>query len=163
MTFKITDSPSAIPAACIFCPTSVRKWYIDTEYDIEYHGALYICNFCLQEMAGIAGYITPEHAETLKTINANLEDENITLQGRLKALENSLGALLDSGYHNPSLTNSDGDSDLGFEVDEQELLNPDDNVGTGEGETSESFDDEGMGELLPDVGDEFEFDLDLKF
>lgn len=156
--FKLTDTPSALPGSCYFCSSASRGSYVDTTCDIEFHGAVYVCDICVTEMARLLGFIPPVEAEALKYENQALFD---LIKDQNKRLENC-GEII-RGF--TDLTDalavdvdSLGSSHSVGHVAEQEPLPGTPDVGTGEGEASESGDDEGVAELSDDA-ESFLFNL----
>lgn len=145
---ELTHNPVALPGSCYFCPGSVRPWYIDTQCQVEYHGAMYICNECLTHMAHLAGYVTPEEAEDLKINLAFAQKNEYELHVQVDALEKAINELTRAGY--PS-----GGADLrAYHVDVvspqvgiSDTYRTEEELGVGEGETSESPPDEDVAGL----------------
>lgn len=148
----ITDNPLALPASCLFCPGSVREWYVDTEYDVEFHGALYICNKCLAEMARLANYTTPEDTEAFNKKISHLEEDNFSLSTKVDGLERAINGMVDGGYRR-------GGADVSAyrlnvpapEMAELPTQPTIENVGVGARAFAEPSDDERVAELSDDA------------
>lgn len=161
MTFKITQNPAALPSSCIFCPGSARPWYVDCEYSIEFHGALYICSECIREMANICGYLSKEESVFIGE-KLDLKDlEVIKLRAAVANLEKAIDSLVDAGYRQSGADTTKYRLNMDDEVAKPQLQKSDDILGVGKGETSQQSDDEGLGELFPDVSAESEFEFDI--
>lgn len=157
--FKLTDTPSAIPGSCYFCGSASRNSYVDTGSSVEFHGAMYICVTCVLEMARLFDLASVEEVKALRVDNECylqlVEEQN----NRLKAAEEVI-----NGYRNLNTSlvvdvNSFGSSHSVGYLAEQEPLPGAEDLGTGEGETSESGDDKGMAELSDDGAVSFALDL----
>lgn len=154
MGFRQTHSPEALPASCLFCPGSVREWYIDCEYDIEFHGAMYVCKECMLEMARKAGFYSTEETEKQRMLVVETQERNFELQKRIAGLEKAIEGLMDAGYRpgsRPITINRLGPAPA---LSDQPTLPGTIDVGNGKRETSEPVDDEGLGELSADVSSE---------
>lgn len=149
----ITDNPLALPASCIFCPGSVREWYVDTEYDVEFHGALYICNKCLAEMGRLANFTTPEDTEALNKKIAHLEEDNFNLSTKVDGLERAINGMVDGGYARPggARLGSDSLNVSAPKMAEYPAQRTTEDVGVGTGAFAESSNDEGVAELSDDA------------
>lgn len=159
---QIVIHPQALPACCIFCPGSVRDRYIDTELQIEFHGAVYICDTCILSMGRMIGMISKEQAEILILENTETSTRMFHLQRRQAALESSLRDLADAGYDNVRL-NEHGDLSAHFADDESLLADgtralPERTqgaaaiLGSRAGTPPESSNDEGLGVVHADDG-----------
>lgn len=149
----ITDNPLALPASCIFCPGSVREWYVDTQLDVEFHGALYICNKCLAEMGRLAGYTPPEDTEALNKKIAHLEEDNFNLSRKVDGLERAISGMVDGGIARPGGAKLGPDS-LNVHAPKMAKLplQPTvEDVGDRTGTFAEPGDDEGVAELSDDA------------
>lgn len=162
----ITDNPLALPAACIFCPGSVREWYVDTELQVEFHGALYICNKCLAEMGRLANYTPPEDTEALNKKLAHLEEDNYNLSRKVDGLERAISGMVDSGIPRSSGAKLDSYSvDVSApKMDKLPASATIEDVGVGAGAFAEPSNDEGVAELPDDAdpdGSDGNFSLKL--
>lgn len=95
---QVVIHPQALPATCMFCPGSVRDRYIDTDYQIEFHGAVYICDECVVSMGRMIGMLSKEQAEHLIQENTETSSRMFHLQRRQAALEASINDLALAGY-----------------------------------------------------------------
>lgn len=57
---SVTSSPSALPGSCFNCGSGNREWYVDFDLFLDFHGRLYLCNLCVIECSGHAGYVEPD-------------------------------------------------------------------------------------------------------
>ena len=160
----ITDNPLALPAACIFCPGSVREWYVDTELQVEFHGALYICNKCLAEMGRLAGYTTPEDTEALNKKISHLEDDNYNLSIKVDGLEKAIEGLVAGNYPRPGGAKLSANSvDVSApKMDELPIQRTTEDVGDRTGTFAEPSDDEGMAELSDDASSDSNYVIEFK-
>lgn len=98
---QLTTSPLALPASCMLCPGSVRKLYVDTGVQIEWFGAIILCDECIKHMGRMIGMITEADRDTLVTTLAEKEDRLYELQKQLAALEGVKNALVAGGWMAP--------------------------------------------------------------
>jgi hypothetical protein len=160
---QITYSPGALPGSCYFCGNGSREYYVDTGLSVEFHGAMYICNICATDIAHLIKFISPDEFKSIRQGKEELESINYELIKRVGVLEESLRELANAGYG----TNSGGDviryGGALLETSEQSdktISIGADELGEGEGASSESSDDENLGELRSDdKRDEFTFDF----
>jgi len=150
---EITFSPTALPGSCFFCGSGNREYYIDTNQTVEFHGAMYICNICVEGIARLVNYLPPDEYKELLATKEHLEDTVYGLTKKLSTLEGVLRDLANAGYtvHNDGSIVRSGGAVL------ETLLEPEPAVptgkrelGEGEGASSESNDDEDVGELHSD-------------
>jgi hypothetical protein len=102
MTFITNDRiqvihgvPPALPHACIICDTSSNdRDYIDFNYSIPDHGAVYFCNVCMRVALKLLGWAPPEDIKFLEDAKIKAE-----LKAELARIEvnNELYLLLDRG------------------------------------------------------------------
>lgn len=119
---------------------------------IEFHGAIYLCSNCLEEIANLAGYLSPEQVEKLQGEMKLLSDEVYALKVKENGLEVAIGGLVAAGLRSP-----DVDSDLPHVRIADSDTSTDspgegNQLGEGEGTAPEPSDDEGVAELHPDDG-----------
>ena len=156
---QLVLTPVALPGCCFICRGAQRDSYVDTGISMDFEGAFYICNLCVNEMAHYMDYISHQEYKDLRVAKEEADRLNYELIKRVGGLEESLRALANAGYRL--------DADYGVVVDggylpetveseSEEPLGGTEVVGAGEGETSESSDDEGVAELRSDdSSDEF--------
>lgn len=100
--FVITaDQVVALPGTCLFCPGSVRSRFIDTTIQMEWHGAVIICEQCVIAMGQMFGMLTNEQANQINQGGNALLEENFELRRQLAALEGVKDALVDGGWMAP--------------------------------------------------------------
>lgn len=66
MTFKLENSYQALPGQCKSCGNSTRLPVMDMGWSEEFHGAIYLCMTCLEEMASVAGFSSEETVNKIK-------------------------------------------------------------------------------------------------
>lgn len=55
--FTHIDKPTALPGSCVFCGrASDPNGFIDTQCELEYHGALQVCYRCVKAMYDAFGF-----------------------------------------------------------------------------------------------------------
>jgi hypothetical protein len=139
----------------------------------EFHGAVYVCNECLSELARTVGWITPAQAEVLKEQAETARREAFRLQvanDNFRALEEAINGYVRDRARNRHPSNREPDlvlfpgTEYASESDrDDEVGSPSgaDQLGAGEGTSAESSDDSGVDELPPDASDNGEFRLDI--
>lgn len=162
---QVVHTLTALPGCCFICRASIRDSYIDTGVSIDYEGVFYICNECVNEMAHLHGYLSIDEYKDLRIQKEDLERQVFSLIKRLGELENIDRALVTAGYKR----NDDGDivrvggySAESNEIAIQGVYISEESMGIGEGEVTESSDDEGVGELHSDESSSSS-DFELKF
>lgn len=150
---EVTFSPAALPGSCFFCGSGNREYYIDTHQNVEFHGAMYLCNICVEGIARLVNYLSPDEYKELLATKQHLETDVFELSKKLSTLEGVLRDLANAGYtvHNDGSIVRAGGTIL------EDVLEPESSVpvgkrelGEGEGASSESYDDEDLGELHSD-------------
>jgi len=87
--------PSALPHACVVCDTSSNdRDYIDFNYSIEGHGAVYFCNVCMRAVLKLLGWAPPDDVAFLE---GQLEKANLRADTARNEVQNELYLLLDRG------------------------------------------------------------------
>lgn len=66
MSFQLLNYYPAIPGCCKSCGNSTRMPIIDMGWSEEFHGAVYLCMTCLEEMASTAGFYSEESVQKIK-------------------------------------------------------------------------------------------------
>lgn len=160
--YQKVKKPVALPGCCFFCSGATgREYFIDTARDVEFHGAIYICNLCIEEMAGMLGFITPDVADKLKIKVGQLESDVFKLTKKEAGLEVAIGGLVAAGMSRESAPSKlDGDVSLS-EISTPEPQKREDSVGTGEGTAPEPLDDKGVDKLHPDASSDEPIDFSL--
>lgn len=155
---RLTDSPEALPGSCFICGNASRDSYIDTGISIEFHGAIYLCNTCLEEAAQLLGFIVPREAARLRLENDDYRTEIYNLKRQLDGLEMAVnGFTLARGVGGfdplPGFDLATGSTDQSSDDSNRDL-------GEGTREALEQVHDEGVAEL-PNDGKPTGFVLDL--
>lgn len=140
----------ALPGTCIFCPGSVRDRFVDTGIQVEWYGAIIICEQCVTSMGQMFGMATRGQVSDLETIIVEKMDIIFSLQTQLAALEGVRDALAAGGWVAPDGTgvldvpSSDGEGTSNSASPRQG------DVGAQGGATPEQVHDEGLAELRSD-------------
>jgi len=136
---------SALPGCCWACGSSNREWYIDTERSIDYYGAVYFCNKCIEEWATIAGMTSVDQTIQLESKIEHQENVIFDLTVQVSGLEQAVDGLRTAGSIsrvNPLHPSVQPSSEPAGPVPTGE-----ESVGFEGGTTPESSNDEGVGEL----------------
>lgn len=166
MEVAVLDSPQAAPARCYYCGGSSKSSYLDTGIQIEFYGALYFCNECMEFLSQKMGYINPDYAKDLEAKNLYLIHENEELKRKLDSLLNAFKELqgviqvdldTDSFLNNP-LNNYFGLSESSDPIDGESQEGTRELV-TGEKGPSEQTSIEGMADLSSRESNYNPFDL----
>lgn len=142
---KKVELCSALPGCCWSCGSSNREWYIDTERSIDYYGAVYFCNKCVEEWATIAGMTSADQTIQLESKIEHQENVIFDLTVQVSGLEQAVDGLRTAGSIsrvNPLHPSVYPPSEPTGTVPEGE-----EPVGREGGETPEQGNDEGVGEL----------------
>lgn len=76
-TFPTYTRAPHIPYQCVVCSSnaSIDNVLIDLDKQVDYHGMVYLCYRCLVAIGDQLGFITPEHATTIKAENELLKEK----------------------------------------------------------------------------------------
>lgn len=151
MKFRITVAPEALPGCCYLCRGTSREFFIDTDMHIEFHGAVYFCSECIREIAQSVGYEVPERVKQLKERLSELESINVNLLIERDGLEKAIDGL--SSARVAGRTSSVWDSPDDVPMESEGTEQGEEELGSREGETPESSDDEGMDLVSADASD----------
>lgn len=149
---EITYSPSALPGSCYFCGNGSREFYVDTKLSVEFHGAMYICNFCCEEIARLVKFIPHAEYKSLLADNEELSELTYQYKVRIDALEGALRDLANAGYRvaDGSVIVSGG-AVLETPSETRETVSDGEGeLGAGTGTPTESGNDSDVGELRSD-------------
>jgi len=158
---ELMPEPMALPGCCFKCRagSNNRDFFIDLQFNFDFHGAVYICNECILEMAHAAGYIAPDEAHQLKEKALILLEEKATLLEKIFGLEQAIDGLRIAGRsvgavperHDSAPVSSDAEAEPEGtgELVEGERVSP------------EQVHDEGVAELSDDdsINSDFTFTL----
>lgn len=156
---ELMPEPMALPGCCFKCRagSNNRDFFVDLEFSIDFHGAVYICNECIAEMAHAAGYTLPEEARKLK-FEANFFKEEVEeLTTKIFGLEQAIDGLRIAGRSTGAVSESD-DSDAVHSAGEVSREGSGE-LGEGEGISSEPVHDEGVAELSDDDSEPIGFEF----
>ena len=145
--YQIMEHPGALPGCCFMCRSDAtnREWFVDVGLQLDFHGAIYICNMCLWEMAHTVGWMTPDESLQLKGQVGDLRSEAYRLRRELAALRDMEDAI------DTFVSNRLGRVDSIFRVDDTSIqlrlleADGDDEGNVGQGETPERTSGEGVG------------------
>lgn len=164
--YQQVERPFALPGCCALCGKADDEWYIDTGRQIEFLGAVYICKSCIQQIAGIVGYATPEGVVQMLSDIRNLTQERDDLKNQVTGLEEILSGyqtyltagggtgLLVNGVHTSSESSTESDQELDGTTQARET-----GLEARENGPAESSSVEGLGNLRPIDSDGFKFTL----
>ena len=140
----IKGSPPALPGSCYLCSSASREVYIDLETQMEFHGAVYLCDKCVTQMGDALGMLSVAKSEALKDDLAQAVRENLELQEEVLAVKDVLRGYNDVRDYldRDSLPSGDNDSS------EPSLSEREKELAGGEGGSSESSDVKGLGDLF---------------
>lgn len=147
---ELMPEPMALPGCCFRCRagSNNRDFFIDFEFSMEFHGAVYICNECLAEMAHTAGYILPDEARNYKLQVNLLTEENEELTTKIFGLEQAIDGLRIAGRSFGTPSESDA-VDFVHPAAEGSYSGQEE-LDFGAGELIEPLHDEGVAELSDD-------------
>lgn len=79
--YKVLERPYALPGKCVTCGATDRP-VVDTNWNIDYYGAVYFCVFCLSEVARVIGMVDGSElreaeADSAKAFNNYVNDHNL--------------------------------------------------------------------------------------
>jgi len=76
-TFPTYTRAPHIPYQCVVCSSnaSIDNVLIDLDKQVDYHGMVYLCYRCLVAIGDQLGFITPEHATSIKEENTLLKEK----------------------------------------------------------------------------------------
>jgi hypothetical protein len=163
---QLMHTPVALPGCCFICRGAQRESYIDTGVQIDYEGAFYICNLCINEAAHIMAFISHDEYKDLRKSKEELEHINYELIKRVGALEESLSALANAGYRlndDRTVVVSGGAFLEAPKESATESPGGEEGLGDGEIQPLEQVYDEGMGDLRPSSDSDDESEFELKF
>lgn len=140
----------ALPGTCIFCPGSVRDRFVDTGIQVEWYGAIIICEQCVTSMGQQFGMVTRGQVSNLEAIMLEKVDEIFSLQTQLATLEGVRNALAAGGWVAPDGTGVLAVPSPARSGDDGVAPPPGSDVGTQGGAAPEQVHDEGLAELRSD-------------
>lgn len=163
---QITFAPTALPGQCFLCRSANREWFIDTLFSLDFEGAVFICNECYKEMAGLAKWISPEEYSSIKEDREHLLTENLKLESMIQELKNAVESLVAAGYnvYSDGSVSRSGGAPLEAPVATDEPVPVGENkLGKRKRTSAKQDNDEGVAELHSDASsDESEFKFDFE-
>lgn len=146
----INGSPPALPGCCFLCSTAKQGIrYIDPRRDLEWHGAIYICEECAIEMGQNLGMLDFGMSADLLDDNRILTERNEAAHKRIEELEQTVD-LLSQRRLSDRVISSSGIMDSGqvpLPSDAKDASGDDDGVKDTEHELTEPVDEQGPDDL----------------
>jgi hypothetical protein len=93
------------PGTCFLCgkvPETPMEYFANFGIELEYYGAVYLCQVCCAEVADFIGYAQPGIHETVLDLNRLLVEKNTQLQQSLNFAKELLNARVDTAGTNQS-------------------------------------------------------------
>lgn len=148
---RLTTGPEALPGSCFKCGSANRDFFIDLGMSFEFHGAVYICSECITEMASLSGFVSKEEISQIILDKEHLSEENFILVKRIDGQRKIIDGLRDLGDADRASSNLM----FGMDADMESEAAPsgESDLGTGEGEITESSDDERMDLVSADASE----------
>lgn len=154
MEISVLENPVALPGKCYYCGGVSKNHYIDTGIQIEFYGALYICNECFVTLADKMGYLNKNDVKNLLDEVSQLRDHNDLLLSTVDSLQDALNsatkekvsaARVNSDFHSSGrITYSDiSNVEIHQQVDGG-TQSTEGSLGEGEGEPPEQSDVENL-------------------
>jgi len=150
----IYGGPPALPGQCYLCAVATRNRYVDLETQVEFYGAMYLCELCIAEMGQKLGMATEEQVTDLNFKLVGLYEK---LEHSYKEIETLKGVL--NGYDDVrSFLGSDSLFNQSDTSSEQGKAGNEESVRSGEEGSSKPSDESQLGGLQPsDTGDKSGF------
>lgn len=150
----LTTAPQALPGSCYLCGSATRERFIDMAVSVEFHGAMYLCDLCVTEMATLLGFTSQEGLEALKKQVEDLQSLLFEAQTRADGYERAARGLMDAGACPDPATHLHPDSELRRLEDRIQADGASragaSGVAGGEGTTDEPSDDDDVAGLRSD-------------
>lgn len=90
-----------LPGKCKLCGGVDKEFYIDTQAQEEYYGAVIYCNECIHNIATDLGYKSPAQVKEIMDISDGIYLQNVKLFEINKALRGTIDGLVSAGYSEP--------------------------------------------------------------
>jgi hypothetical protein len=144
-----------LPGKCYYCGGATKEKYLDTGIQIEFYGALIICEECMSFLASKMNYITPNIADELKVDNEALKLELADQKLKFMALEQALNSLKVSGHlddvNRDNFISLDSISGLDFSQDSdasvEAIQRGEEGMENREGNSVEPSDEQGLADV----------------
>lgn len=121
----IEGLPVALPGSCYLCGSASRDQYVDLETQVEFHGAMYLCDKCITQMGDFIGMLSVKKTEELLEVvkkqafqNELLEEERESLRKVLRGYDDVRAFIADGSI--PTFRNDSTEQSLSSR--EKELL-----------------------------------------
>lgn len=95
----IEGSPPALPGSCYMCSSASRERYIDMETQVEFHGAMYLCELCATLVGRMVGMLSVEEYGTLKEQSVLQELQLLQRENQIRTLEKVIDGYDDVRVH----------------------------------------------------------------
>lgn len=139
----IEGGPPALPGSCYLCASGSRAKYVDLETQVEFHGAMYLCDLCVLELGRLIGMASEKEVTDIQLDNIALQDKKGALERELEATKKVL-----DGYDDVrAFLDSDSFAGQSGDMESVSISERAKDVGDGESGPSESSNDEGVDEL----------------
>ncbi|MFE1145200.1 hypothetical protein [Streptomyces rochei] len=147
---KVLDKPELAPGVCFLCGSAGddKRKFIDFGKNIEWYGTVYVCTFCVIEVAEAADFTPVSNFDALHNEYRELRVKYDQLVAKYAPFEKAIKNVLDSpdpGFgmvlHPSNLRIDRGEGDKLDESDSNESA-------SGESEANESVDLEGPDDLF---------------
>ena len=114
---QILQVPHLPPYICMSCrgdQTSERKWFMDTGFDAEWEGVVFLCDSCFKDMAKAAKFFDQEQVDNLlESYRAAHQHYKVLLDklaNRNKIWQELTGFSLEEFFQNLEKAREDGES-----------------------------------------------------
>lgn len=158
--FQLVDVPQALPGECLLCGGHDRDFFVDTGRNLEFHGAIYFCSDCLNEIGIQAGYAPPSLRKELEHKIESLEKTVYELTVANEGLEEAVHGLRRARNLSIPVTVDSPGVFSSTPVAESAASTGAPGVGSGESESPEPLHGEGPASV-PDSSDSADFSLNF--
>lgn len=132
----IEGKPQALPGSCYLCGAASRDQFVDLETQVEFHGAMYLCDKCIIQMGDAVGMLSVKKRVELEKTLVKLKQDNEVLEEERQSLKRVLRGYDDvRAFISDDLVPAWSDG-----APKQDLSRREKELEGGEGGPSESFD-----------------------
>lgn len=94
---QVLDFPKAAPGKCAICGfaggiESDERKFIDWGFDLDFYGAIILCEKCVECMANALGFASPWQIFAVEKLCSSLTDRVTELETENAGLRNSIGS-----------------------------------------------------------------------
>ena len=114
---QILQVPHLPPYICMSCrgdQTSERKWFMDTGFDAEWEGVVFICDSCFKDMAKAAKFFDQDEVKVMLDAQRQYNEDHSNLLNKLsrrnKIWQELTGLSLEEFFQNLEKAREDGES-----------------------------------------------------